>query len=241
MPSKIAIISQARTTNTRLPNKIFKEANGKSLLEYHVTRLKKANLPLIVATTTNAGDEKIVDFCKTFNITCFRGSEEDVLSRYYEAAKASGLDAIVRVTSDCPLIDGDCIKEAVSKYQKLADPYVYMTNSMKRTFPRGFDFEIFSFQLLEEAHHKSILPLQREHVTPYVNQRVNPKIRIENFTGSPDLSEFRLTVDEAADYDLIKLLIEKYNAASLNYAGMSKLLLNNPELKKINAHVQQRH
>src|SRR5438093_1548655 len=116
---KVGIISQARTTSTRLPRKVLMEAGGKSVLEHGITRLKAAGYPIYIATTVNQTDDEIVSLCKKLDIPFYRGSENDVLSRYYECAKQFGLDVVVRVTSDNPLIDGNLVRQGIEKYLTL--------------------------------------------------------------------------------------------------------------------------
>jgi len=211
----IGIITQARMGSTRLPGKVMLKIAGRTLLDYHVTRLLS---PVIVATTNNPEDDVIVDWCERRNIDYFRGSETDVLGRYLECAKKYGLDTIVRVTSDCPLIDGKLLKK------EYTDPGVYVSNCLLRTWPRGMDFEIFSIELLEKAAR---LSKEREHVTTWIRENA----RKEHIVTTPDASMFRLTVDTMADYELIKEIIEKHNGHLMNASELVALLLARPELQ----------
>ncbi|MDB5255829.1 MAG: acylneuraminate cytidylyltransferase, partial [Chitinophagaceae bacterium] len=148
---KVAIVTQARIGSTRLPSKVLLPVKGKTLLEYHYQRLLSSKLPVIVATTVRKEDDKIAAFCQERNIDFSRGSEDDVLSRYLECARVFELESIVRVTSDCPLIDGQMVAKAVAEYESFRNKRIYYSNTLERTFPRGFDMEIFSRELLEEA------------------------------------------------------------------------------------------
>lgn len=214
--------------------------NNIPLLKYHTDRLRQSKLPIIIATTTNSADDIISGFAECEEISCHRGSEDDVLSRYYEAALKYKLDVVVRVTSDCPLVDGKLIGESVKKYLGWNNEDIYFSNSIIRTFPRGFDAEIFSFRLLEEAFQKAKLPSEREHVTPYIKANYSGKVRFEHILYEYDASNFRITVDTPEDFELIKILIEKYSAQNLSYIEIIELLKVHPELVRINAHIEQK-
>ncbi|QNE38926.1 acylneuraminate cytidylyltransferase [Hymenobacter sp. NBH84] len=236
----IGIISQARMTSTRLPGKVLQPIAGQPLLHYHVQRLRQSGLPLYLATTTNWEDDRLADFAAANNIPCTRGDEHDVLGRYHQCAQEHGLDVIVRVTSDCPLIDGPLLASCVREYVRLANPYLYLSNVLRRTYPRGFDFEIFSRQLLEEAFQRATLPSDREHVTPYIHQNRSGQVHFRHSSRVPDRSRYRLTVDTAEDFELIKTLIEQYGADQLDVDTLIQLLEEHPDLVAINAHVEQK-
>lgn len=240
MALKAGIISQARMTSTRLPGKVLKTVRGKSLLQYHTDRLLWSELPVIIATTVNPTDEPIVDFCRENSVGCFRGDEMDVLSRYWGAVQDQDWDIVVRVTSDCPLIDGQLIREAVEKYAQEAKPWLYLSNCIQRTFPRGFDFEVFSKAMLQEAFEKASSSFEREHVTPYIHQNKHGKTQLMHITRSPDLHSFRLTVDEPDDFQLMSVLLDQYDCGEKPEREIGQILLTHPELKKINQHVEQK-
>ncbi|QMU28978.1 glycosyltransferase family protein [Adhaeribacter radiodurans] len=223
-------------TSTRLPGKVLLPVKNQPLLKYHTDRLKKNNFPIYLATTTNATDDVIAQFAEQEGVYCYRGNEDNVLSRYYETALENQLDVIVRVTSDCPLVDGDLIKTGVEKYLQWQNETIYLSNSIVRTFPRGFDFEIFSFQQLEEAFLKAETTFQKEHVTPYIKEHA----QAEHVVYSEDASDLRITVDTPEDFQLIKILIEDFQADTLSYQEIIKLLRSHPELVKINAHIEQK-
>jgi spore coat polysaccharide biosynthesis protein SpsF len=238
---KIGIISQARMTSTRLPAKILLTVLDKPLLLYHVNRLKMSEVPIYIATTSNQTDDIVEKFCVENHLPFFRGSESDVLSRYFYLAEREKLDVIVRVTSDCPLIDGYEIKKALAFYTALPNyKNVYYTNCQKRTFPRGFDFEIFSFESLKKCFDFGTLEFEREHVTPYIWKTHPEQFDILHYLRDEDCSRFRITVDEEDDFKLIKILIEKYSAHTLNSAGIIDILKAHPELSAINEHVEQK-
>ncbi len=227
-------------TSTRLPGKVLKQIQGRSLLDYHLDRLAWSGLPVVVATTVNKTDDPIVQFCEQKGIPTFRGDENDVLSRYYGAAQKFGFDIVVRVTSDCPLIDGKLIRQAVDQYQAQGQAWTYMSNCLERTYPRGFDFEVFSFDMLKTAFEKATTPPQREHVTPYFYQKVDSRTVLKSLTRGSNLSQFRLTVDEPDDFKLIEKLISDYGCATKTEAEIGEVLQKHPELGNINAHIEQK-
>lgn len=166
MPN-IGIVSQARLGSSRLPAKVLMTAGGRTLLEWHFDRLQKAGYQAILATTDRTDDDPLYEWAREVGVDSFRGSEDNVLSRYRECARQFKLDVIVRVTSDCPLIDGELIAAGIDHYLAFDETRQYVTNGQRRTFPRGFDFEIFSRELLEEAYQNAVEPYEFEHVTPY--------------------------------------------------------------------------
>src|SRR6185437_2526684 len=204
---KTGIITQARMTSTRLPGKILMKAKGKSMLEYHLERLAWSNLPVYIATTTNQTDDVVVEFATKHGIMFSRGSEENVLSRYYECAKKNELDIIIRVTSDCPLIDGNLLGIGYNKYIEIDDAHLYLSNSIERTFPRGLDYEIFSFDLLEDAYYNADEEPELEHVTPYIRNNRSGNVTLLNIANEKDYSNFRITLDTPEDFELIRKLI----------------------------------
>ncbi|NEO63206.1 MAG: NTP transferase domain-containing protein, partial [Moorea sp. SIO4G2] len=162
---KLVIIVQARMTSTRLPGKVLKQVLGKPLLDYQIERLRRVKLAdeIVIATTINQTDEPIVELCNSISIPYFRGSEEDVLARYYGAAVEHQADVVVRVTSDCPLIDPQVIDQVIQFYLDHQGEYDYVSNSLQRTYPRGMDTEVFSFAALDEAFHEASAQPDREH------------------------------------------------------------------------------
>ncbi len=237
---KAVVISQARMTSERLPGKVMKPVGGQPILKYHTDRVRNAELYMVVATTTNETDDVIVDFCKDHNIDFFRGDEHDVLSRYYFAAREFQADLIVRVTSDCPLIDGELIKNGILTYQAEEIDNLFISNTLKRTYPRGFDFAVFSFSMLEEAFREAKDSYQREHVTPYLRENKSGNIQFRNIAEAQDFSHLRITLDTPDDLSLITKLIEDHNAHNLGYAEIINLFREYPELHEINKHIIQK-
>jgi spore coat polysaccharide biosynthesis protein SpsF len=239
---KIGVITQARATSTRLPGKVLLPVGGKTFLEHHLDRAALSGLPVIVATTVNADDDPIVELVTERGLPSYRGSELDVLERFAGATEENDLDVVVRVTSDCPLIDGRVIAAGVERYLAEDDPRLYAANTLERTYPRGFDFEIFSADLLREAHKNATVPADREHVTSYLHQNRPGDIRLLNlpYDGSPHGAKYRLTLDTEDDRRLLATLIEQYDALSLDCAALVALMDEHPELAELNDHIEQK-
>lgn len=237
---KVGIISQARMTSTRLPGKVLLPIAGKPVLQYHLDRLQQSGYPVLLAITANPSDDPLAAFGREQGIPVYRGDEQNVLSRFYQTAKAFQLDVIVRVTSDCPLIDGTLIGQAIGQYLQQQDPLLYLSNCLERTYPRGFDFEIFSFELLEEAYRHASQAGELEHVTPYINQNKSGRVHFRHFTQEADKSHYRVTLDTQEDFELLRILIADYQAHQLPAAGICQLLDAHPELVQINAQVEQK-
>ena len=189
---KTVIIVQARMTSTRLPGKVLKRVLDKPLLEYQIERLRRAKLAdkIVIATTVNDTDQPIIEMCNSLSVSYFLGSEEDVLSRYYGAAKEHYADVVVRVTSDCPLIDPQIIDKVINFYLENSDKYDYVSNCLKRTYPRGMDTEVFSFKALQEAFLSATAHPDREHVTPFIYR--HPELyRVGDVAYSENQSSYR--------------------------------------------------
>jgi len=240
---KVAAIIQARMGSTRLPGKILKKVLGKTLLEYQIERVKRSQQinQIIIATTTKDSDDPIVQLCDQLSIPYYRGSEEDVLSRYYEAAKMFKVDVIVRLTSDCPIIDPAVIDKVIKHYLNNKDQFDYVSNTLVRTFPRGMDTEVLPIEILENALLNSKEPVYREHVTSYIYHHPN-LFKLGNVTHVEDLSHNRWTVDTEEDFQLIKnILNELYPINTFfNMTDVVELMDKNPSWFKINSHVEQK-
>ncbi len=240
---KIGAIIQARMGSTRLQGKVMKNLQGKTVLEHVIERVKQSKLidEIIIATTTNGRDTVIEDEALRCGVKVFRGSEEDVLSRYYYAAKEYDLDVIVRITSDCPLIDPKIVDEIIEIYKE--NNFDIVTNAgndlANRTFPRGLDAEAFSFNFLEKAHNNATEKYQREHVTPYIYETSN---NIYYYKNQTDYSKYRWTLDTEEDFELIKEIYNNLYQGSHDFYlnDIIKLLEKMPELYEINAHIEQK-
>ena len=235
----IGIITQARTTSTRLPRKVLLKLDGRTVLDHHLDRLTVASLPVIVATTTNSSDDEVAALVADRDVLCFRGSETDVLSRFHSAAERHGIDVVVRVTSDCPLVDGGVVAEAVQTFVTANDTGLYLSNTLQRTYPRGFDVEVFSAAALAEANRSAGNTFEREHVTPYLYRGAG-RLRTLAVTRTNDKSDYRITLDTPDDLQLIRALIEDHGAQRMTCDQIVSLLDAHPELVALNAQVEQK-
>ena len=239
----IGVVIQARSSSTRLPDKVLLEmpyGSGITVLQQVIRRVKKAKLvnSIIIATTIEPEDERIVDIANLEGVKYSRGSKENVLERYYFAAKENNLDIVLRITSDCPCIDPEQIDEAIRVFQNLNIGYV--SNSLERTFMHGLDIEVFSFKSLENAYLSAVEDYDLEHVTPYI-KKVNTMHNIvadgENF--APDI---RITLDTPEDYAFLLLIYDflYYNNNIFPSVEIVKLIKQKPWLKLINKTVVQK-
>lgn len=238
---RIVLINQARMTSTRLPGKILLPVLGKPLLAYQLERLRRAKRvdEIVVATTLNASDDPIVTLCRELGVSVYRGDELDVLDRYYQAAKAHAADVVVRVTSDCPLIDPAIVDQVIAAY--LASDHDYIANTRERTFPRGMDTEVFSLRALTEAWQEGRLPYEREHVTPFLYQHPE-RYAIGNVASGRDLGQHRWTVDTAEDFDLIARLLGALYPVKPEFT-LDDILAQfalHPDWMRINQHIRQK-
>tara|TARA_B100000795_G_C22781940_1_gene432760 strand:+ start:471 stop:1241 length:771 start_codon:yes stop_codon:yes gene_type:complete len=207
----IGIIIQAHMSSKRLPGKVLLSYKNYNILKILITRLKKSAKvkKIIVATTKNKADKKIINFCKQNKILYYRGSESDVLNRYYEAAKYYKIKKIIRLTSDCPLIDVDTLDKMIVTFEKSNIDFYSNTVPHPCKFPDGSDIEIFNFKSLSAANFSATLPSEREHVTFYMWK--SKKFRIKKLNNNVDLSNYRYTVDYLNDYKLICAMIDTFD------------------------------
>jgi len=237
----IGAIIQARVGSSRLPKKVLKSILGVSAIEREIERIKKSTLcqKIILAIPANKSNDTLKKIAKKNGILVFQGSEDDVLSRFYQAAKMFGLKDVVRLTGDCPLFDWGVCDEVISFYLK--NKFDYVSNVRPPTFPDGLDIEVFSFKALEKMWQNAKLKSEREHVTPYIAS--HPEIfKIGNLVrNGNDLSGLRLTLDEQKDLVLIRK-IYKALYKKKRYFGLEdtlKFLSQNSELLKINKKIQR--
>ena len=238
---RVEIYVQARMGSTRLPGKVLKPVLGKPLLGYLIERLRQVKnaQAFVVLTTTQKADDEICAYCQAQGVAVFRGSEEDVLSRYYQAAVKRQPEAIVRITADCPLIDPDIVDQMIKTFQHLHDSGAYLSNG--QSFPRGLDVEIFSFQTLATAHAHARDPWEREHVTPYIYR--HPELfRLHDFKAPSPSARHRWTVDTIEDFELVKNILESLYPLNPQFrlADILALLERNPTWSQINAHIVQK-
>ncbi|MFQ5647314.1 MAG: cytidylyltransferase domain-containing protein [bacterium] len=230
-------IIQARMTSSRLPGKVLKEVKGKPLLSYLIERLRLCSQlkKLVLATTTNAEDDPIARFAEKERLHIYRGSENDVLDRYYQAACMFQSDHVMRITADCPLIDPRLCDQLVTIYQESMVDYLHLGPS----FAEGVDSEIFSFKALEQAWNGARLKSEREHVTLYLHN--HPELfKKKVLTNDTDDSKYRFTVDEPADFQVVKAILEELykEGASCFYTDEIKTFLDaRPDLSSLNADI----
>jgi spore coat polysaccharide biosynthesis protein SpsF (cytidylyltransferase family) len=226
---------QARMGSSRLPSKVLMNLCGKTVLEHVVTRVKESKFidEVIVATTISIQDLQIVNFCASNNVRVFIGSEQDVLDRYYQAARLLRPANIIRITSDCPMIDPEIID--LIGHQHMLARADYSSNTLDETYPDGLDAEIFTFDSLEIAWHEAILKSDREHVTPYIKKNPN-KFKLLSVKNDENLSHMRWTIDQPEDY---KFLSEIYgniypNNPKFRTKDVLEEINKHPQLKEIN-------
>lgn len=237
----ILAITQARYGSTRLPAKILKEVNGQTLLEIHLKRilLSKTISKLKIATTDEEGSKYIVDVANKVGVEYFKGSVDDVLSRFYGTAETEKPDYVIRLTSDCPLID-PCIIDDVVTFALEHPEYDYVHTDAK-SFPDGLDTEVMKFSAIEKAYKEANLKSEREHVTPYIwkNGTANggSKFNTYNFSnpvGNYNANDFRITIDEPEDFQVIKILIETLGIEK-DWKSYIDYLLENKDIYAINS------
>lgn len=240
---KTVAIIQARMGSTRLPGKVMMDLYGKTVLEHVITRVKKAKEidEIVIATTVREDDNLIAEEAKRLRVKSFRGSEEDVLSRYYYSAKENEADIVVRITSDCPLIDPKIVDGIIEFYK--SNKYDLVTNAgsdlSQRTYPRGLDTEVFSFKELEAAYIEAKEIYQREHVTPFIYENSD---NIFYYKNDIDYSKYRWTLDTEEDFELINKIYEGLYTGEHNFyfEEILDLFKKQPELFNINEHIEQK-
>ena len=240
---RVGVVTQARTGSTRLPGKVLLTAAGRTMLDHHLDRLVAAGLDVYVATTDRGADDPVADLAQRRDVPVFRGSEDDVLSRFAGCARRYDLDVVVRVTSDCPLIDGAVVAAGVARFQRLRAEHgddVYLSNTLQRTYPRGFDFEVFTAAALARADQEASAPGDREHVTPWLYAGPHRLPHVAQVRRSVDRSHYRVTLDTVEDLDLLRRLFDEHGAAALDCDGVIQVLDAHPELVALNAGVTQR-
>jgi spore coat polysaccharide biosynthesis protein SpsF len=234
---EVLVIIQARMGSKRLPGKIMRKIEGKSVLEHIITSLKFSTemSKLIVATTSNSEDDVIEELAKKLNVLCFRGSRLDVLDRFYQCAKKYQGNLIVRITADCPLIEPTILDSAIKLCKN--GEYDYCSNMIHQTYAMGYLVEVITFETLEKLHKNNLDPFNREHITPDI--RMNPekyKIIELLLPNNLDRHHWRLTLDYEEDFQLItKIFSHLYNPDSyIKYESVVQLLDNHPNLLEIN-------
>ncbi|MEH2199671.1 glycosyltransferase family protein [Nostoc sp.] len=243
---RIVAIIQARMGSTRLPGKVMKQLCGQTVMAHVICRVQASPLvdEVVVATTTSLVDDVIVAEAERCGVKWFRGSEEDVLERYYLAAKKYSADVVVRVTSDCPLFDSEVLSQMLEYFKTETVEGLkidYLSNCLNRSYPRGLDAEVFTYEVLEKAFEKAQKPYEREHVTPYIYEHPE-KFSLHNQTNDEDISHYRLTLDTEDDWILIESIYTNLYEDSEIFSTeeVISLFKEKPELATLNTHIQQK-
>lgn len=239
---KVVAIVQARTGSTRLPRKVLADLAGAPMLQRVLTRLGRCRLldEVVVATTDQPGDDVLAELCQQRGWPFHRGSEQDVLDRYYQTASAHHAEVVVRITSDCPLIEPTVVDRVVDEFLQRQPRVSYASNVIpNRTYPRGLDTEVFSFAALERAWREDTQEAFREHVTPYLYN--NPELfSVHCVEHEEDLSHLRWTVDTPEDMELVRRIYEALGGDGFSWDEVRALLDRHPQWSEINRHVEQK-
>ena len=237
---RVVGIIQARMSSSRLPGKTLADVAGRPVLSWLLHRVAASQKVQhwIVATSTEPDDDRIEEVCAALSIACHRGSLDDVLDRYHEAAVVHGADHIVRVTGDCPLLHAEVIDRVVEAH--LQGRFDYTSNTLVATFPDGMDVEILRGEVLEQCWREAERPSQREHVTLWVKE--HPELfELHNVTDTVDRSALRLTVDEAPDLELVRQILTALSGTDALFPPdkIYEFLADHPDLNQLNAHIDR--
>lgn len=238
---KVVAIIQARTGSTRLPGKVLEDIAGHPMLTHVVERTSRSKTVdvVVVATTTLLADDAIADLCSEQSWNCFRGSPEGVLDRYYWAATAFEADIIVRITSDCPLIEPEIVDRTVNEFLFLYPEIDYSSNNRVSSFPRGLDVEVMTFLALERTWLDNDNPKWQEHVTAYIYNHLD-RFRIHDTVSETDYSHLRWTVDTPEDLAFVRKIYDYFHNNKFNWTEVLDLLKVYPEWMGINKNIMQK-
>ena len=233
----IGCIIQARMGSTRLPKKVMKNLDkNNTVLDFVLTQIGESDLidKLVVATTILPEDDVIEEHVKKLGIDVFRGESIDVLDRYYRCAQKFNFSTIIRISSDCPLIDPEITDNVIEHFD--SEKYDYVCNTQPRTFPQGTETEVFSFTALHDAWKNSKLPSEREHVTAFFYN--NPEqFRILNVKNDKDLSNLRWCIDREEDLDVLKDIVSKTKKRPILTKHILEIIKSEPEIFEKNRHI----
>jgi len=237
----IIAILQARTGSSRLPNKVLRKIKGKTLLELYINRVQQSRLidTIVIATTTKSADNVIETTASELGVECFRGSEDDLLDRYYQCAKKYHAGVVVRVTPDDPFVDYRVIDRAVQIFRD--NEVDFVTNHFEPTYPEGLDVEVYSIDALEKSWREAKLLSEREHVFPYIQNNRN-QFKIINFKQDKDYSHLRWTIDYECDYEMTRIIYDHlYDQKPVFLQeDIVQLLEEHPEIAEMNAHIKRK-
>ncbi len=235
----VAIV-QAHMGSTRLPGKVLADIDGRTMISRVVERARRARRvdEVVVAATTNPSDAPLIEECARLRLPTFRGSEQDVLDRYVRCARERDADPVVRITSDCPLLDPGIVDRVVDAFH--ASPCDYASNVLERTFPQGLDVEVVSRLALERAALETREAWQRVHVTPYISRHPD-RFRLVGVRAEADYSRFRWTVDTEDDLAFVREIYARFRPRTdFGWTEVLALLAREPKLVEINRHVRQK-
>jgi spore coat polysaccharide biosynthesis protein SpsF len=237
---KVVAIIQARMGSTRLPGKVLQKLAGETMLIRVVKRLRCARLieDVLVATTDRASDDAIVAECRRYSVPVFQGDESDVLDRYFKAAQSAAAEIVVRITSDCPLIDPEITDKTIRAFMGTSPDYA--SNTLVRTYPRGLDTEVISMPALVRAWQEARRPYEREHVTPYIFEHPAEFMCLP-VTGEQDYSAHRWTVDTPEDFEFVQVIYERLKGkGEFSWREVLGVVEREPELLELNRCVVQK-
>ncbi len=237
---RIVAIIQARMGSTRLPGKVLKDLGGATVLARVVSRVRRFRFvnEVVVATSKDPADDLIMKECQRLGTRAFRGGEQDVLDRYYGAAREAQAEVVVRITSDCPLIDPGVSDKTVQAFLDVLPDYA--SNVLEPTYPRGLDTEVMAFAAIESAWSDAREPYQREHVTPFLYQHPE-RFKLLSVKGDHDYSQYRWTLDTPEDLEFLRAVYARsVNRQDLSWQDVLGMVEREPELAEINRHIVQK-
>tara|TARA_B100000809_G_scaffold254895_1_gene292685 strand:+ start:10719 stop:11474 length:756 start_codon:yes stop_codon:yes gene_type:complete len=234
----VLAITQARSGSTRLPNKVLKTIGNQTLLDIHIRRLLESSKidQLLIATTVDTQDSRIVEIAEANGLPYYQGSVKNVLDRFYQAAVKYNPEWVVRLTSDCPLIDANLVDLVIE--HAIMQNVDYCSNTLRPTFPDGMDIEVFKFSALEKAWDEAELDSEKEHVTPFIHKNSTfnglDLFTSCSFESEENFSDVRLTVDEPEDFEVIKMTIDQLGLDK-DWKEYAKFYIANKEINELNS------
>jgi len=240
MKKRVIALMQARTDSTRLPFKVLKKILNKPMILHQIERTVKSKCidNFLLVTSNDKSDDKLAEIVNKNGFEVFRGDKNNVLKRFYDALLKYDLDdndIVVRLTGDCPLHDSNIIDESIKEF--ILQKCDYLANCVEPIYPDGFDVEVFNFKSLKIAYNEAVKESDKEHVTPYI--RNNKKFIVKNLEKLPIHNDWRLTVDEPSDFNLILKIFEKFNSNSFDFEDIINYLTKNNDLLTINSHINR--
>lgn len=241
---RVVAIIQARMGSSRLFGKVMKPIAGRPMIHHVVQRTGRIEGvdEVVVATSSRAVERPLVEYVSSMDkARLFRGSEPDVLQRYYHAARSCEADVVMRITADCPLLSPRESSKVLKKYLRHRRWCDYVTNTLERTYPRGLDTSVMSFEVLQRSHTEADHPAHREHVTLYISSN-RDRFRLLGVCGDDDYSHLRWTVDTEPDLRLVRRIYDAlyWRKKAFEYEHVLELLAEYPEWAQINAGVRQK-